>query len=193
MNLNLLTFLAWISAVSLVSAEDKPSNFDVEAAKVKLAQPVEKSSGKFTPKGLNPEVKRFYSKDAVVITRQSGATETHPFVEVPLLFQVNTDQLRDGVSEANLAKVALMLKELGVQSATFAIEGHASAEGDAGRNRELSSLRALRIQSLLREQGVPAGVVVRTEGFGSDHAEHPIHSPEALLGQDRRVLVVRQK
>ena len=80
MNLNLLTFLAWISAVSLVSAEDKPSNFDVEAAKVKLAQPVEKSSGKFTPKGLNPEVKRFYSKDAVVITRQSGATETHPFV-----------------------------------------------------------------------------------------------------------------
>ena len=157
---------------------------------------VEKKPGRFVTKGLggDPIAKRVYSKSAVVITRQSGATETHPFVEVPLLFVVNTDELRkDDASRENVVKVAQMLKELAAQKATFAIEGHASAEGNAARNRELSNLRALRIQELLRAQGVPAEVLARTEGFGSDHAQHPADASNSQRQEDRRVLVVKER
>jgi outer membrane protein OmpA-like peptidoglycan-associated protein len=114
-------------------------------------------------------------------------------VAVPLLFRVNTDELLDSTSRENVAKVARILKDLAEQNATFAIEGHASAEGDGQRNLDLSKLRAAKIQSLLRDQGVPAAVLVRQEGFGSAHAQNPPNAPEARLQEDRRVLVVKER
>ena len=181
--------------LAYAQAQERTEKFDADAAKRTLSGEVARTPGRFVTKGLggDPITKRFYSKNAVVVTRQSGATETHPFVEVPLLFVVNTDELRkDDASRENVGKVARMLKELAAQKATFAIEGHASAEGNPARNRELSNLRALRIQELLRAKGVPAEVLARTEGFGSDHAQFSAKADEPQLAKDRRVLVVKE-
>jgi len=43
-------------------------------------------------------VKRFYIKDALVVTRASGAKEERPYVAVPSLFQKNSDELLDATS-----------------------------------------------------------------------------------------------
>ena len=196
MKLHLL-FCATLTLVSHAAfAEERAAAFDADAAKRTLSSEVAKTPGRLVTKGLggDPIAKRVYSKSAVVITRQSGATETHPFVEVPLLFVVNTDELRkDDASRENVVKVAQMLKDLSAQKATFAIEGHASAEGNAARNRDLSNLRALRIQATLRAQGVPVEVLARTEGFGSAHAQFPAKADEPQLQLDRRVLVVKER
>ena len=84
-----------------------------------------------------------------------------------------------------------MLKEL--SGAAFAIEGHASAEGDPQRNRELSKSRAEKIEGLLLAQGVPVEALTRAEGFGADYARHPATAPDAQLQLDRRVLVVKER
>ena len=102
--------------------------------------------------GGDPVATRSYTKDAVVVTHASGAQEEHPYVAVPLLFKKDSDELLGATSRDNVAKVAQMLKDLG--SATFAIEGHASAEGNSKDNFDLSKKRAAKIQTLLREQGV---------------------------------------
>ncbi len=179
--------------LAMGQAQDRAASFDADAAKAKLSGEVAKTPPKFLTKGIggDPETKRFYTKDAVVITRASGAREEHPYVAVPLLFRKNSDELLDATSRENTAKVAQMLKDLG--AATFAIEGHASAEGDGQRNRDLSKLRAAKIQTLLREQGVPAAELTRVEGFGAEHAQHPATAPDSQLQEDRRVLVVKER
>jgi len=191
LQLALLSILAL--GLAAARAQDHASNFDAEAAKAKLAPSVAKTPGKFLTKGIggDPVTKRFYTKDAVVVTRASGAKEEHPYVAVPLIFQKNSDELLDAASRENVAKVAQVLKEIG--SGAFAVEGHASAEGDQQRNLELSKLRAAKIQTLLREQGVSAGELSRVEGFGSAHAQHAATAPESQLQEDRRVLVVKEK
>ncbi len=182
-------------SLAIAHAQDRAATFDADAAKAKLSGEVAKTPGKFVTKGIggDPVTKRFYTKDAVVVTRASGAEEKHPYVAVPLLFRVNSDELLDGTSRENLSKVAQMLKDLGSGNVSFAIEGHASAEGDAQRNKELSKLRAAKIESLLREQGVPPGELARVDGFGSDHAQFPANAGEPQLQQDRRVLVVKER
>jgi outer membrane protein OmpA-like peptidoglycan-associated protein len=180
-------------ALAAARAQDHASSFDAEAAKAKLAPPVAKMPGKFLTKGIggDPETKRYYTKDAIVVTRSSGATEQHPYVAVSLLFQKNSDELLDTVSRENVAKVAKMLKEIGAGG--FAIEGHASAEGDADLNIKLSKLRALKIQTLLREAGVPETELGRIDGFGAKFANAAATAPEKQLQQDRRVLVVKER
>jgi outer membrane protein OmpA-like peptidoglycan-associated protein len=183
--------------LAMAQAQERAPKFDADAAKTKLSGAVAKTPGKFITKGLggDPIKSRFYTKDAVVITRQSGAKEEHPYVAVPLLFRVNSDDLLDGTSRENVSKVAQLLKDLGATGASFAIEGHASAEGDTQRNTDLSKLRAAKIQSLLREQGAPPGELARVEGFGSEHAQFkdPRTASESQLQQDRRVLVVKER
>ena len=193
MKLQSITITILTLGIAAAQAQERAPKFDADAAKAKLSGEVAKTPGKFVSKGLGPDpvTKRFYTKDAIVVTRASGQKEEHPYVAVPLLFQKNSDELLDGTSRENVAKVAQMLKDLG--SSTFAIEGHASAEGDAQRNLELSRLRAARIQSLLRGQGVRPDELARAEGFGSAHAQHPASARESQLQEDRRVLVVREK
>lgn len=181
----------WLSPFPEARAQERAAAFEVEAAKATLSPEVKKP--RFLTKGVDPVKSRFYTKDAVIITRQSGAKEEHPYVPVPLLFRVNTDELLDSMSRENVIKLAQLLKDLGKENTAFAIEGHASAEGDAQRNRELSNLRALKIATLLRDQGVPTSMLGRTEGFGSAHARHPATDSPALLQEDRRVLVVKEK
>jgi outer membrane protein OmpA-like peptidoglycan-associated protein len=174
-------------------AEERTERFDAESARETLSKEVKQP--KFFTKSVDPVSSRFYTKDAVVITRASGAKVEQPYVPVPLQFKVNTDQLFDATSRQNVLKLAQLIKDLGAKSEQFAvaIEGHASAEGEAQRNEELSKLRAQRIQELLREQGVSANVIARVQGFGSKHAQHPATAPDSQRQQDRRVLVVREK
>jgi outer membrane protein OmpA-like peptidoglycan-associated protein len=189
--------LAVIAILSLgapmMQAEETAAKVDADSAKSKLSGKVRKAPGKFIIKdiGGDPVTKRYYTKDALVITHSSGAKEEHPYVAVPLLFRANTDELLDDTSQENVMKIALILKDFG--SSVFAIEGHASAEGDPQRNRDLSKLRAEKIQSILLDRGVPAGELVRVEGFGSDHARHPANAPDTQLQEDRRVLIVKER
>jgi outer membrane protein OmpA-like peptidoglycan-associated protein len=193
MKLQHILFTLLTLGLAGAQAQDRAVPFDENAAKARLSGDVAKTPAKFYTKGIggDPVTKRFYTKDAVVVTHASGAKEEHPYVAVPLLFRKNSDELLDATSRDNTIKLAQMLKDLG--SANFAIEGHASAEGDQQRNRELSNLRALKIQALLREQGVPAAELTRVEGFGADHAQHPATAPDSQLQEDRRVLVVKEK
>ena len=195
MKLHLTLCVMFTLGLGSALAEDRASTLDTRSAREALSKDVQKTQPKFFTKGIGGDAvtKRFYTKDAVVVTRASGAKEEHPYVAVPVLFRVNSDDLLDSTSRDNVVKVAQLLKEFGAQNATFAIEGHASAEGDSQRNLDLSKLRAAKIQSLLREQGVPSAVIVRQEGFGSSHAQNPANSPEQKLQEDRRVLVVKEK
>lgn len=191
--------IATLLALGLAAAhaQDQAATFDAEAAKAKLSADVAKTPSKFFTKGIggDPVTKRFYTKDAVVVTHASGAKEEHPYVAVPLLFQKNSDELFDSESRENVAKVAKLLKDLNTNGASFAIEGHASAEGDAQHNFELSRQRAAKIQALLHDHGVPSEELSRVEGFGSQHAQFqdPQAASESQLQQDRRVLVVRER
>jgi outer membrane protein OmpA-like peptidoglycan-associated protein len=47
------------------------------------------------------------------------------------------------------------------------IEGHASAEGNAKRNQQLSELRALKVQGWLVQNGVKADRIMKVVGYGS--------------------------
>lgn len=136
-----------------------------------------------------------FEKSARVRVNGNGTEEVAPFVEIPILFVRNSDELLDSVSRQNLQTLAQELKVRGLQGRTFSIAGHASAEGEPRRNEELSTLRAARIQRELRLLGVPASVIVSAEGFGSSHAQHkdPAHASEDQLQKDRRVLVVMEK
>lgn len=197
MKLKLILIPLLTLGLTAAFGQDRAQKFDADVSKAKLSQDVTKTPGKFITKGIggDPVTKRFYTKDAVVITRASGAREEHPYVAVPLLFQKNSDELLDGASRENVSRLAQMLKDLSSNGASFAIEGHASSEGDAQRNTELSKLRAAKIESLLREQGVAANELARVEGFGSEAAQfkNPRAASESQLQQDRRVLVVKER
>jgi outer membrane protein OmpA-like peptidoglycan-associated protein len=142
-------------------------------------------------KSADPEKKRVYTKDAVVVTRSSGIVERQPYVAIPILFQVDSDELLDGVSKQNLRETAAALRPLVANGGRFVIEGHASAEGAEHRNEELSKLRAAKIRELLIEgEGLDGGKLA-DRGFGSKYAAASANAPEAERQMDRRVLVVR--
>jgi outer membrane protein OmpA-like peptidoglycan-associated protein len=174
-------------------AEETADKMDVQAAKAKLDQKVKKTPGAYVVKdiGGDPATSRLITKDVVIVTRASGAKEAHPYVAIPLLFRANSDELLDESSKENVTRIAEVLK--GFAGANFAIEGHASAEGDSRRNRELSQARAAKIQQLLLERGVPKELVNRVQGFGADYAQYPAYAPAAELQTDRRVLIVKDR
>lgn len=84
-----------------------------------------------------------------------------------VLFIVNTDNFDltiPGTLE-NLNKIKALVEQC--KDIRVEIEGHASSEGEATRNQELSEMRAARVKSWLIEQGVTAEKVIRTVGYGS--------------------------
>jgi len=60
------------------------------------------------------------------------------------------------------------------------LEGHASKEGSAKRNQELSDMRAKRVRTWLIEQGVPADQIKGTIGYGSSQEKVPEPTGNAL-------------
>lgn len=84
-----------------------------------------------------------------------------------VIFLVNQDAF--DMSEPGTLENLNKIKGLVEQCADIKveIEGHASTEGDAKRNQELSDLRAARVKQWLIDQGVNPNKIVRTIGYGS--------------------------
>nr|MBP6601249.1 OmpA family protein [Verrucomicrobiales bacterium] len=72
------------------------------------------------------------------------------------------------------------------------IEGHASAEGDYGKNLLLSQERAERISRDLVYYGVNPERLMPV-GYGEAEAAYPANAPEPYRRLDRRVMVFRMR
>lgn len=90
-----------------------------------------------------------------------------------ILFVVNTDQFNFEYTGTirNLMKLLEYVNQC--DSLQISIEGHASAEGNAKRNQELSDLRAKKVRQWLIEQGVPEYKIAKTIGYGSSKPKIP--------------------
>ncbi|MBX3044509.1 MAG: OmpA family protein [Candidatus Kapabacteria bacterium] len=117
-----------------------------------------------------------------------------------ILFIVNTDDFNydyEGTAQS-LAKLLDYVNQCpGLQ---IRVEGHASAEGNAKRNQQLSELRAKKVRTWLIEQGVNGDRIRGAIGFGSK--QQKIQEPtgqalksiaadelEAIRKQNRRITV----
>ena len=188
--MKVLLILMLTGAVALAQTAQ---NFDPAAAKSTLAEPAKK--GKFVPK--SPLKSRTYGKNAKGINVEilefgNGTTEERPYVAIPILFVVGTDELLDQVSKNNVVALAGLLKELQAGGAKFIIQGHTSAEGEKLANQTLSECRARRIFKLLTEVHGLDAACLKTMGFGEDLAAVSEGAPDSQRQQDRRVLVVRE-
>jgi|LakMenEpi03Aug12_release.lakeMendotaPanAssembly.Ray.scaffolds.fasta_scaffold201846_2 outer membrane protein OmpA-like peptidoglycan-associated protein len=173
----------------LAAQEAKP--LDASALKVLDAKP---TAPERKTRSRPVEKSREYSKRGVrIITYADNSTKERPLVEIPLLFEVNSDQLKGTRSQDNLRLLAEKLKSLAADGIQVSIEGHASAEGAAERNLELSEQRAEAIEFRLRELGVNGALIRSSRGYGSAYAAHAATAPEENRELDRRVLVVREQ
>ncbi len=96
-----------------------------------------------------------------------------------ILFIVNTDNFdmsQPGVLE-NLNRIKALVEQC--DGIKVEIEGHASSEGEAKRNQELSDMRAAAVKKWLIDQGVKPEHISRTIGYGSSK---PV-IPEPKLGK----------
>ncbi|MDF1823868.1 MAG: OmpA family protein [Verrucomicrobiales bacterium] len=107
-----------------------------------------------------------------------------------ILFKKGSAEFADEGSFQVVAQLARALKDPSLAKLKYVIEGHASAEGSAYANQELSQRRAERIVSVLGSLGVNASRLLPL-GFGETQARFPAHSEEYMLKQDRRVLIFR--
>lgn len=107
-----------------------------------------------------------------------------------ILFRKGSAEFADEASFQVVAQLAEALRDASLAKLKYVIEGHASAEGGAAANQELSQRRAERIVSVLSSLGVSPGNLLPL-GFGETQSRFPAHSEEFLLKQDRRVLIFR--
>ena len=112
---------------------------------------------------------------------------------------VNTDEFdtTQPETEKNLQELLTYMQE-SCDDLQVMIEGHASADGPPDRNRELSKLRAQRVQQWLVDQGVTPTKIRGAMGFGSSMPRVVEPSPavaktmskdqlEAIRRQNRRI------
>lgn len=115
-----------------------------------------------------------------------------------ILFIVNTDHF--DLSQPGTMENLLLIREMVNQcdNLKVVIEGHASSEGPAERNKELSQQRADAVKKWLIEQGVNPSHIQETIGYGStkpmipEPKGHKTVKPEALekaRAQNRRIAV----
>lgn len=132
------------------------------------------------------------ARNVVVVESAEGTQQEMPYVALPILFAIGSDQLLDATSRADLAAMAATLLEVhqAEPNARFEIEGHTSADGSAQSNLDLSVARASAVFSaLVNDYGVPVEILSAV-GYGEDYAVYP-DGTEAQMQQDRRVLLVR--
>lgn len=204
-----LALPALLAATPFLRGEEAPP-LDAERARtalgiryrnpVKSSSPIVKRTYERRPaKGLDVEAGAAAGADAgelvdvEIVHREDGSTEVRPFVPLPILFVVNSDQLLDETSRRNVEAMAGVLRELSADGpAHFAVQGHTSAEGARDSNQTLSQRRAARIEALLAAKGVEAKALTAV-GLGEDAARFPEHAPEPQRQEDRRVLIVRMR
>ena len=201
LNLRAALFAAALTLGGTALHAQNAEPLDAAAARAALSQQPKKS--RFTPKAAIKS--RIYTRNAKgagveiieyepVKPGDAPVREERPYIAVPILFVRAKDDLLDAVSVANVQRTAAILRELMAADpkAKFTIQGHTSAEGDAGWNQILSQDRAQKIYSLLVEgQGVDGSRLAKV-GFGPTYASVPADASEDQRQQDRRVLVVRQ-
>lgn len=194
-----------LSVIPSVSSAQQAEALDPAAARAGLSvkpprNPVKSSANivsrtyeRRPAKGLEVETGPAAEIDVEVVHRSDGTTEVRPYVPLPILFVVNSDQLLDETSRSNVDAMAEVLRDLSSsEAASFSVQGHTSAEGGTAENQLLSERRAARIQALLTAKGVEAKFL-KAIGLGEDAARFPESASERDRQQDRRVLIVRMK
>lgn len=104
-------------------------------------------------------------------------------------FKLNTDEFdfEQPETRENLNELLTFMRESCDQLQVM-VEGHASGEGPADRNRDLSDLRARRVQAWLLEQGVPPTKIRGAIGYGSQQPRVREPSPAAAKRMSREQL-----
>lgn len=152
-----------------------------------------------TMRGVPKAVSAAAEEDKVALKPSTAAGEVELSYKVDpeskvardnILFRKGSADFADDASVEVVVTLADALKHPELKGLQFVIEGHASAEGDAYANQNLSQLRAERIVQVLTQLGVDGGHLIPV-GFGESQARFPDSSPDALLKQDRRVLIFR--
>lgn len=116
-------------------------------------------------------------------------------------FKLNTDQFDFDrpETEKNLSELLTYLQE-SCDELQVMLEGHASSEGPAKRNKELSQQRAQKVRQWLLEKGVASSKIKGAVGYGSSMPAVPEPSTaqmkrmgkdelEAIRGKNRRIEV----
>ncbi len=128
----------------------------------------------------------------VVVVEEQGQTRELNYVTLPVLFEVETNELLDQESRLALEEVAQAIVTISQQSpgTRFDIEGHTSTEGTDQYNMELSAARAKRVfDELTMRYNIPASLLT-AHGYGENFPSFP-NGTEDEKQLDRRVLVVR--
>lgn len=104
-------------------------------------------------------------------------------------FRLNTDEFdfEQPETRENLNELLTYMRE-SCENLQVMLEGHASGEGPAERNRELSDLRARRVQAWLLEQGIPPAKIRGAIGYGSQQPRVREPSPAAAKRMTREQL-----
>jgi len=107
-----------------------------------------------------------------------------------IIFKRGSDEFADEASFVVVQQLAEALKSPALAGLHYVVEGHASAEGSARVNQELSQRRAERIVDVLASLGADRARLVPI-GFGASQARFSANSEEFLRRQDRRVIIFR--
>lgn len=121
-----------------------------------------------------------------------------------ILFNLNSDEFNYDESGTRPSLVKLLDYVNQCESLQVGVEGHASADGNAKKNQELSELRAKRVRTWLIEQGVRSSKVTSAIGYGSSQPKVTEPTPvqlksmskdesEAVRKQNRRITIVVRK
>jgi len=137
--------------------------------------------------------RRVYNMERnVVVIEEQGQTRELNYVTLPVLFEVETNDLLDAESRTALEQVAQIILAISQESpgTRFDIEGHTSTEGTDDYNMTLSAARAKRVfDELTQRYNIPASLLT-AHGYGENYPMFP-KGTEDQMQMDRRVLVVR--
>ena len=141
-----------------------------------------------------PATRNYFPDRGVVIVEEAdGTKKEEPYVALPILFKVDSDELLDAKSQSNLESLAEFLRRPSLHEARFCIEGHTSAEGTHEHNVDLSKRRSHRIFTLLVGKFAVNAANLRQQGFGPDAPEVKPEITEQDRRLNRRVVVVREQ
>jgi len=169
----------------------------------------EKRSVVFATRGIPASIQVAAEEDKLSVTQAAAGTGSYApaagetAVEVSyavdsdsmvsrdnIFFKRGSDEFADEASFVVVQQLAEALKSPALAGLHYVVEGHASAEGSARVNQELSQRRAERIVDVLATLGADRGRLVPI-GFGASQARFPANSEEFLRRQDRRVIIFR--
>ena len=135
------------------------------------------------------------AQDQAAAPAAAPAPPPPAFVEVPVVpeqqiafrlrFKLDSTDLADTESAALIDRIASAMRAL--PDAVFLLEGHTCDLGEAPHNQRLSEARALRVRTLLGDQGIPSSRLLSV-GQGEAQSEVPNISEENRA-LNRRVVI----